>query len=1261
MPVISSIIRQPEANGLNVDLVCLDLDNVEKPIEDDSFGLPAPPETLSLVSFVDTLNVEQKDLGHIKAEALRGRPEPGQFGPAFGELPSEYIIGTGVSSTVMLLTPPEDIQASTTLVAYKRYTSAHHGPASDKKIYHWLWHELTTLCHPALRAHENICKLEHIAWEDTSILPILGLEFAHFGTLEDCLQDLRSYSSVARKSHLSLDIALGVAAIHSAGFVHGDLKPRNILVTRHTSRDVVAQISDLTGVAAASSYGATEFAIGTPTWQSPEALRRHQDTDWQLADVYSFGMVMATLWSAEGFIPPGGTFLDPHMQHQLDTDTKRSFIESAKLVPDEDEGSMTKLATQSLPPTGTTGVLLTLIVESTLCRHQQNRKPLQDVLTDCFLPWALTAGRDIPCLSTTVTEHQPSPACWNDNLVNAINTEYSSFKNRSTAFQANFFRALLAACETIKKSLPVDKLADLDEDTPYRGEELSRHINSIRRNIWQQSHRSRLIASALRSLGSSYIWGRGVDIDEQLGLEWYALAARLGSDFDQTMFCLLEEIAERRLSADLPRKLWCAIAIFDHGDVAASKYLKDSYPGLYASVEMSARMNRWSIINRLYISAMGEPNLQMGSSNVEIVRQRLDPSSVYGEDQRTALHLCAMAEERTSVEYLLLEEGANINATTTTNETPIFHAVRGGNFQVAKYLCQQGAETHHINEDGLTIFHLLPLMDDSDAAELAPMLIHGGAKLHHSATENCEYPFPWRGIGIPLFWAALKSRRELFVKLLSLHCTIGDRLSILEYKTLVLVLSICHHCDMLSLVVKAEPDLVHKDRQPSNLTSIAQLWQGLGIGNLEPGLTHTPGSPTLGPMECTLALLFSMKESSSFNLFRHLNHRKDFPRAKLATVELLLSLGADPVLPLMEAPARITAPYLAIYCKDTDLFKLFVEHVRSKGVDPFPILSDLDGFDGCTALYRAIDNDARGIFLFLLKTCPSLVNIPTRVGLTPLHLAAIKTWPNYARELLSYGASPYAEAENGLRPFEQAVAMNPDLEPAKEIADMIYRSSERDRLLGPSQKGEGCTAFDSILLSRNLTADRVEWFVQKYGKPSYHITLSLRKPISVYLGAWKTLPSHKAVNAQKAAVLKTLVKTFFTEINDYDDVSEDTRRTPLQIAALEGNVSAVQVLVEHGAELDLEAQGGRRFAGHTAAGMALVRKHSGICPPWVLRGGRQEKELFNNDMERILDILVRHGSQTAGSRADMNTSCQLMRLVNPAVGNILRSSHPSAA
>lgn len=110
MPVISSITRQPEVNGDDIDSACRPPDGADEANHARGPTVPDPPEVLSLLSFVDTLGVEQDDLDHIKALVSLGTPNPEQFGPIVAKLPSEYIIGTGVSSTVMLLTPPEEIQ-----------------------------------------------------------------------------------------------------------------------------------------------------------------------------------------------------------------------------------------------------------------------------------------------------------------------------------------------------------------------------------------------------------------------------------------------------------------------------------------------------------------------------------------------------------------------------------------------------------------------------------------------------------------------------------------------------------------------------------------------------------------------------------------------------------------------------------------------------------------------------------------------------------------------------------------------------------------------------------------------------------------------------------------------------------------------------------------------------------------------------------------------------------------------------------------------
>lgn len=157
------------------------------------------------------------------------------------------------------------------------------------------------------------------------------------GTLEDCLQDIRSYGSSLRKSHLSLDVALGLEAIHSVGLVHGDIKLGNILVCSHPSRSLVAKISDLNGVAPAATYGSNQFGMGTPAWQPPEVLLKEQAIDWQLADVYSFGMVITTIWSETGWIPYGGSFLDPHIPYQLSPEDRRLLTELCKTCRDHDE------------------------------------------------------------------------------------------------------------------------------------------------------------------------------------------------------------------------------------------------------------------------------------------------------------------------------------------------------------------------------------------------------------------------------------------------------------------------------------------------------------------------------------------------------------------------------------------------------------------------------------------------------------------------------------------------------------------------------------------------------------------------------------------------------------------------------------------------------------------------------------------------------------------------------------------------------------
>lgn len=216
------------------------------------------------------------------------------------------------------------------------------------------------------------------------------------GTLDDCLQHLRSYDSALRKAHLSCDIALGLAALHSCGLVHGDIKPSNIIVQNHPSRSVVAKLSDFNGVSPAETYGSNPYSFGTPDWQAPEAvIREEEDIDWQLCDVYSFSMVIATIWTQTGYIPLGGCFLDTFVEHRFDREQRRTWIHIRKLLPDSSESSILRLALSALPSGLDIPFRPRQIVMQALSTAPASRYSMSEIVNGELAGFAGETGRDL--------------------------------------------------------------------------------------------------------------------------------------------------------------------------------------------------------------------------------------------------------------------------------------------------------------------------------------------------------------------------------------------------------------------------------------------------------------------------------------------------------------------------------------------------------------------------------------------------------------------------------------------------------------------------------------------------------------------------------------------------------------------------------------------------------------------------------------------------------------------------------------------------
>lgn len=115
---------------------------------------------------------------------------------------------------------------------------------------------------------------------------------------------------VARRGRLSIpevlaigyDVCSGLSAAHSAGVLHRDLKPDNVVLTE----DGRAVITDF-GIARASADIDTNRTgtgiVGTPAYMAPEQVEGKADIDAR-ADLYAFGIMLYELLS--GQMPWGG-------------------------------------------------------------------------------------------------------------------------------------------------------------------------------------------------------------------------------------------------------------------------------------------------------------------------------------------------------------------------------------------------------------------------------------------------------------------------------------------------------------------------------------------------------------------------------------------------------------------------------------------------------------------------------------------------------------------------------------------------------------------------------------------------------------------------------------------------------------------------------------------------------------------------------------------------------------------------------------------
>ncbi|KAI0551653.1 hypothetical protein F4679DRAFT_593438 [Xylaria curta] len=181
------------------------------------------------------------------------------------------------------------------------------GDPSARKHLHAIYLEIAALTHPELSRDPNIVRL--ISWSfdsDTFHAPIsLVMELAR-GNLQEVLSlDSHGVEPLDRLFFCH-DMASGLDALHRSGFIHGDIKPGNILVF-FQNQNLIAKLADF-GLSneEVSSHGSERRLGGTEGWQAPEVEKGFYLNASELikADNYSLGLVIWSMLDNDGSAPP---------------------------------------------------------------------------------------------------------------------------------------------------------------------------------------------------------------------------------------------------------------------------------------------------------------------------------------------------------------------------------------------------------------------------------------------------------------------------------------------------------------------------------------------------------------------------------------------------------------------------------------------------------------------------------------------------------------------------------------------------------------------------------------------------------------------------------------------------------------------------------------------------------------------------------------------------------------------------------------------
>jgi ankyrin repeat protein len=272
-------------------------------------------------------------------------------------------------------------------------------------------------------------------------------------------------------------------------------------------------------------------------------------------------------------------------------------------------------------------------------------------------------------------------------------------------------------------------------------------------------------SSAAYQLSIAYEIGFGCDLSENRALE-YLLSSALSENPEVRKevygtFCAL--------SRPFPPEHLSQLAQWLHnealeGEKVCLEELRMVSSELYYTVKTSPMRSRklcesGIIFDESFFDTNNLSNIPGLLSAIQDSHEEIDCDIGGG---MTWLHYAAYGGSLEFAVRLVLDFRAPLNARNIKSQTPLWIACLGGNFDIAKFLVEQGADVSIASDHGVTPLHSLPAFQDKYVPEIATLLVKHGAEANAQTTGGLT----------PLHYAVRGSgaiREEPAVAILLLH------------------------------------------------------------------------------------------------------------------------------------------------------------------------------------------------------------------------------------------------------------------------------------------------------------------------------------------------------------------------------------------------------------------------------------------------------------------------------------------------------------